>query len=83
MTRNWYLERDREREERERERERERESKKQGRDIDFSSFLIIIFFLIFSVNIQPFSKRKEWKKRKRMEYFNVKIRLLIRGTQSE
>ena len=39
-----------------------------------ATFLINIFFLVFYVNIQPsFSKT-------RIEYFNIKIRLLFRET---
>ena len=38
------------------------------------TFLINIFFLDFYVNIQPSCPKT------RMEYFNIKIRLLIRET---
>ena len=37
-----------------------------------ATFLINIFFLVFYVNIQPSCPKT------RMEYFNIKIRLLIR-----
>ena len=39
-----------------------------------ATFLISIFFLVFYVNIQPSCPKT------RMEYFNIKIRLLIRET---
>ena len=39
-----------------------------------ATFLINIFFLVFYVNIQPSCPKT------RMEYFNIKIRLLIRET---
>ena len=39
-----------------------------------ATFLINIFFLVFYVNIQPSCPET------RMEYFNIKIRLLIRET---
>ena len=39
-----------------------------------ATFLINIFFLVFNVNIQPSCPKT------RMEYFNIKIRLLIRET---
>ena len=41
-----------------------------------ATFLINIFFLVFCVNIQPSCPKT------RVEYFNIKIRLLIRETQS-
>ena len=41
----------------------------------FVTFLINIFFLVFYVNIQP-----SWNNNGIMEYFNIKIRLLIRET---
>ena len=39
-----------------------------------TSFLINISFLVFYVNIQPSCPKT------RMEYFNIKIRLLVRET---
>ena len=39
-----------------------------------ATFLINIFFLVFYVNIQPSCPKT------RMEYFDIKIRLLIRET---
>ena len=62
--RDTHRETHREREQRERERERE----------ILATFHINILFLVFYVNIQP-----SCSKTKR-EYFNIKIRLLIRET---
>ena len=50
--------------------EREKESDKQGR----LTLLINIFFLVFYVNIQTSCSKTK------MEYFNIKIRLLFRKT---
>ena len=41
-----------------------------------ATFLINIFFLVFYVNIQPSCSKTK------MEYFNIKIRLLITETYS-
>ena len=51
-------------------RERQREKNRVGETI-LATFLINIFFLIFYVNIQPSCSKV------RMEYFNIKIRLLF------
>ena len=56
-------------------RERERERERVHTAIP-ATFLINIFFLLDYVNIQPSCSKT------RMEYFNIKIRLLIRDTQS-
>ena len=64
--RETHTERHTHRERAEREREREREI--------LATFHINILFLVFYVNIQP-----SCSKTKR-EYFNIKIRLLIRET---
>ena len=64
---------------RERDREkragREIERKKQGKDNHSSHFLIIIFFLVFYVNVQPSCSKTG------MEYFNIKIRLFMLCTK--
>ena len=54
---------------------REGEKSRAGTTI-LATFVAIIFFLVFYVNIQPSCSKT------RMEYFNIKIRLLVRGTQS-
>ena len=69
MTRNRCLER-----ERERDRDRDRERGVRVGVTILATFLINIFFLVFYVNIQPSCPKT------RMEYFNIKIRLLIRET---
>ena len=79
MTRNRCLQRERERE---RERDRDRETDRQtqtDRQTERqterqATFLISSFFLVFYVNIQPSCPKT------RMEYFNIKVRLLIRET---
>ena len=55
------------------ERESGRETNRIGATI-FATFLINIFFLVFYVKIQPSCSKT------RMEYFNIKIRLLFRET---
>ena len=54
--------------ERERQRQTDRQTERQA------TFLISSFFLVFYVNIQPSCPKT------RMEYFNIKVRLLIRET---
>ena len=58
--------------------EREREKREGERNFVgatiLATFLINIFFLVFHVNIQPSCSKI------RMEYFNIKIRLLFRET---
>ena len=56
-----------------RERERERERNRIGATI-LATFLINIFCLVFYVNIQPSCSKTK------IEYFNIKIRLLFRET---
>ena len=78
MTHDQYLERERDRHtHRERDTQREthteRERVEREREI-LATFHINILFLVFYVNIQP-----SCSKTKR-EYFNIKIRLLIRET---
>ena len=53
--------------------EKERAGLRVGVTI-LTSFLINIFFLVFYVNTQPSCPKT------RMEYFNIKIRLLFRET---
>ena len=53
------------------ERKKERKKKNRVGTTVLATFLMNIFFLVFYVNIQPsFSKT-------RIEYFNMKIRLLF------
>ena len=52
----------------------ERQKKKKVGATILVTFLINIFFLVFCVNIQPSCSKI------RMEYFNIKIRLLFRET---
>ena len=80
MMRDRCLEREREREreretetERQRDRDRGREKEQVGAMI-LATFLINNFFLVFYANTQPSCSKA------RMEYFNIKIRLLIRQT---
>ena len=54
---------------------REIERKEQGRDNHSCHFLIIIFSLVFYVNIQPSCSKTG------MEYFNIKIRLFMLCTK--
>ena len=53
--------------------EKERVGVREGVTI-LATFLINTFFLVFYVNIQPSCPKT------RIEYFNIKIRLLIRET---
>ena len=54
-------------------RERQRKNNKEEETI-LATFLINIFFLVFYVNIKPSCSKI------RMEYFNIKLRLLFRET---
>ena len=62
--------------ERQRERDRERERENGVGATILATFLINIFFLVFYVNIQPSCSKTK------VEYFNIKIRLLFRETYS-
>ena len=53
---------------------REREKEKQGRGNDSCHFSDQYFLIVFYVNIQPSCSKT------RMEYFNIKVRLLVRET---
>ena len=58
----------------ERERDRDRDRDRDRQTERQATFLISSFFLVFYVNIQPSCPKT------RMEYFNIKVRLLIRET---
>ena len=53
---------------------REKEGRGKGRSNNFCHFSDIFFLVFFYVNIQPSCPKT------RMEYVNIKIRLLIRET---
>ena len=79
-----FLEREREGEreretetEAERQRQRDRDRRRERWQVGamiLATFLINTFFLVFYANIQASCSKA------RMEYFNIKIRLLIRQT---
>ena len=73
MTRNRCLQRERDRD-RDRDRETDRQTQTDRQTERQATFLISSFFLVFYVNIQPSCPKT------RMEYFNIKVRLLIRET---